>query len=557
MLRTRFLTAPAAAAVALALGLGGALVTTTAASAHTPRVTADCRTLTVSAVYYDTKREITEQRELTPAIPATPEVPAVIETVVVTPAAEEVPEIPEESYEEYAYVWTGAKDSGTVVWSTSMPTERLNDVRTGSSSGGTYGQWSMTGERRTIVTQPFVPGTPAMDEVVEERVVTPAVPARPAVPATYGTVVTQEADARPNTVVVSIDGETVESAAFGTSFSGSYAFEDPFAPHRYTVTITAWNDPSGSKGWTQTIEGTSTPCERPVVAADVRLTYMTDCATDETNTWRFRNPHTEAILITLSNGDTFLAQPGESFYETERRTETLTARWGGPGTGLVAASTVKQSGEDEVSDRCAGPQPETTVEPSGWTVDSTDCGTRTVTESRTIATTSYTLEGNDWIAQLSTTEETGVRAMDADEVELLCPVDVEPAALELVDEWVMSETVCRTGEVIETRTTTTTPYVLVDRRWVLGESTVTTDERSRAMTAVESAALCAVPPTTSPTALVPLGELPTLALGDSAGLARTGASDVMGGLGIAGLIALMTGLGLVLLRRPTPISEEK
>lgn len=556
MLRTRLITAPAAAAVALALGLGGALVSATAASAHTPSVTADCRTLTVTAEYYDTKPEVTEQREITPAIPASPEVPAVIETVVVTPAAEEVPEIPEESYVEYEFVWFGAEGAGTTVWSTATPAERLNDVRSGNGSFGTLGEWRMTGAQRSQVTQPFVPGTPAVAEVTEERVITPAVPARPAVAATYGPVVTQQGDATPNTVVVTIDGEIVESTSFGTSFSGAYAFDDPSAPHAYTVVITAWNDRGGYQGWTRTITGTSTPCEQPAVAVDVRLTYMTGCATDETNTWRFRNPHAEAILITLSNGDTVLAAPGESFYETERRQETLTARWGGPGTGLVAGSTVKASGKDEISERCAGPMPETEVAPSGWTIDAIDCGTTTITESRTVETTSYALEGNEWVGTTTTTEETDTREMDADEVDLLCPIEIEPAAVEVVTGWVTSGVACETGAVIETRSTTTTPFQLEARQWVLGDPVVTTEDRTRSMTPSERAELCPAA-TIRPTAVAPLGDLPTLSLSDSATLARTGPSAALGGLGIAGLVALMTGLGLMLLRRPTQVSGEK
>src|SRR5690606_3488018 len=38
----------------------------------------------------------------------------------------------------------------------------------------------------------------------------------------------------------------------------------PYVMHDWTVTITAWNDVDGSKGWTRTISGTTTPCIPPV-----------------------------------------------------------------------------------------------------------------------------------------------------------------------------------------------------------------------------------------------------------------------------------------------------
>ena len=57
-----------------------------------------------------------------------------------------------------------------------------------------------------------------------------------------------------NTVAVSIDGSPVAGSpfTFGTTFSQTWIVAPPSAPHTATVTVTAWDDPTGSKGWTKT-----------------------------------------------------------------------------------------------------------------------------------------------------------------------------------------------------------------------------------------------------------------------------------------------------------------
>jgi len=99
-----------------------------------------------------------------PAVTEVIEHPATYETVEVTPA---VPEVAEQSFIEFQWKWWGKKGHGTTVWSATMPTERLNDVK----DRGNYGDWRKNGNERKVITQPHVPGVPA---VTEERTLTEA-----------------------------------------------------------------------------------------------------------------------------------------------------------------------------------------------------------------------------------------------------------------------------------------------------------------------------------------------------------------------------------------------
>ncbi len=557
MLRKRFLTTPAAAVVALALGLGGALVTTTAASAHTPSVTSDCQTLSVSLTQYAAQQAAVAGTSTT-------------------------------SYQRYS--WTGGRTdtAPTEIPPSSNWQANTSNYKSGDPVDVAFQQGN--GENASWF---------FWDSTVTTTAGTPA---------------------KTNTVTVTIDGVVVETAEFGQSFVKQYSLGDKYVAHSYSVAVVAHDDPGRSRGWTRTFTGTSKPCARPDVTVPVQLTYMTACAVDSTNTWRFRNPTSTPVTLSLSDGASHVAAPGDTFYETPRSNTTLTATWGGPGTGVVAGSTVKASGVDEVSDACAGPKPDTKVENGEWSVMSTDCDTREITETRTVTTTTYERVGNQWVGTPTTSSETVTRGMTEAELDEYCPVELEPAALEVITEWVVSDVDCDTREVTETRTVTTTPYVLVDREWELGEAVVTAEEQTRPMTAAELDENCPVDiqpaavqvlgdwmvsgkdcdtamvtesrtVSTTPYVLVdrewvagsavettelrtramtdaertalcpavpvtPLGELPTLALTEPRTLALTGPSAALGGLGIAGLVALMAGLGLVLLRRPQPVSEE-
>jgi hypothetical protein len=64
-----------------------------------------------------------------------------------------------------------------------------------------------------------------------------------------------------NRLTVTIDGTKVEnSTKFGDSISKDYPFSNRAAAHSYTVHIQTSDDPDGTRGYTVTENGTSTPC---------------------------------------------------------------------------------------------------------------------------------------------------------------------------------------------------------------------------------------------------------------------------------------------------------
>src|SRR5690606_32666492 len=79
------------------------------------------------------------------------------------------------------------------------------------------------------------------------------------------------ADSTPNSVVVVIDGETVASESFGKSYAAEFAFPSQYEAATYSVIVTAWNDPDGTRGWTRTFEGTSEPCALPALPEESRV----------------------------------------------------------------------------------------------------------------------------------------------------------------------------------------------------------------------------------------------------------------------------------------------
>src|SRR5271157_2656961 len=57
-----------------------------------------------------------------------------------------------------------------------------------------------------------------------------------------------------NTVSASIDGVSVLSTTnFGTTYSNTFSAGSPFVSHTAQVVVFAWDDPTGSHGWTTTI----------------------------------------------------------------------------------------------------------------------------------------------------------------------------------------------------------------------------------------------------------------------------------------------------------------
>jgi len=70
-----------------------------------------------------------------------------------------------------------------------------------------------------------------------------------------------------NHVTVTVDGTVAESASFGDTFIKTYAWGSTAASHTWEVVVSAWDDPTGSKGWSVDQKGTVTGCETEVTPA--------------------------------------------------------------------------------------------------------------------------------------------------------------------------------------------------------------------------------------------------------------------------------------------------
>jgi hypothetical protein len=68
-----------------------------------------------------------------------------------------------------------------------------------------------------------------------------------------------------NSVAVSIDGSAVAGSpfTFGSSFSKTFSVTPPTSAHTAKVEVTAWDDPTGSKGWTKTFNRSIEACQQP------------------------------------------------------------------------------------------------------------------------------------------------------------------------------------------------------------------------------------------------------------------------------------------------------
>ncbi len=68
-----------------------------------------------------------------------------------------------------------------------------------------------------------------------------------------------------NTVAVSIDNVAVSGSpfSFGSSYSHTWSVTPPTASHTAKVVVSAWDDPTGSKGWSKTFDRSIEACEDP------------------------------------------------------------------------------------------------------------------------------------------------------------------------------------------------------------------------------------------------------------------------------------------------------
>ena len=150
---------------------------------------------------------------------------------------------------------------------------------------------------------------------------------------------------------------------------------------------------------------------------------------------------------------------------------------------------------------CIPDQPQAQVTYGNWVDGNWECGDTTVDQTRTVTTTPYALVNGEW--QLDTANATSItdnetRDLTADELATCIPD--QPQAQVTYGDWVDGNWECGDTTVDQTRTVTTTPYVLVEGEWQLdaANATVTAEHQTRELAADERFACDIVVPTQSP-----------------------------------------------------------
>jgi len=249
-------------AIAVLLAGAGLAFTAAPASAHTPAASATCEAITISASNYETKPASGEPTIANPDYqPAVPGTPAVGEPTIVIDNPDYVPAKDAVTATEYLYKQL---ITGKTKW--------LDSLTWNPGLG-----WYYAGETREVEVTPAQPAVGEPQIEVDNPAYVPAVPEVPAVgEPTIPNPEYVEADETPNTVAVTVDGATT-TEEFGTDYSAVVPFENKYVAHDWSVTITAWNDPSGDRGYTQTYSGTTTPCDLPIVPASHSVTGEATC----------------------------------------------------------------------------------------------------------------------------------------------------------------------------------------------------------------------------------------------------------------------------------------
>ena len=360
----------AGAATALLVGGGLALATLTPASAHTPEVTADCSALNISLTNYSHSTEGTPAVDavytdiphhdlVTAAVPAVPGVPAVATTYV----------------QEWKFVQKNHEDH--VQWHEFT----WNDPGQGQGNG-----WNRTSEHRDTTT------------VLKQG--TPAIPGKDAVPAVYNDwtehkLVSQGSPAvagQTNHVSVTDNGASLVATDFSTSYSHPFASSDKTIEHVYHVVVTAYDDPTGSHGWTKTYDLTVAACEAPPVepkdgVINPVTTTEPTCEAGVTYTVPEQADYVKYEL----NGET---RPTPGTY-TLGAGQTVTI-----GAHIAAQNTVENGGEynplsysitligaDKLVTQDCFTQPDAVVTHDSSTVK--DCTAKIITTHHTTTTTEY------------------------------------------------------------------------------------------------------------------------------------------------------------------------
>lgn len=379
---------------------------------------------------------------------------------------------------------------------------------------------------------------------------------------------TKPGSATPNHATVVVDGVSVTDADFVQSYSNTFAFGNKFVSHNYTVTVTAWDDPEGTNGWTKTYTGTSTSCANTVTPIAPAAHNMTCDGVVPVN---------GSISVTLVEGVTYTvawhALTVNSFSNLPAGSYTVTAS---PSSSAYVLAGANSSGNVEftITVVTAGnclpvliavhPEPvtfsaPTCTEGSHIMLPTTPGVKYIINDDSSITATP--LPGYEFVdfggLQSNTVGPFGSGQLPGPkDCSITLPSKPEP----VVGVTHSTDTKCDAKTITATTVTTTTDWVLVNDQWVKGEPKVTQEVVIRDATLVECPPVVApvVPPVhgtvvvsvKSAEQAVQVSRIPTggIAAGDgSTSLAMTGANPLYP-LGAAAIL-LALGIGLMAFKR--------
>jgi hypothetical protein len=459
------------------LTLGMATLVTSPASAHTNAVSATCSALSVDLRYYAASREGSPAQGYTEY--------EWTRTVV-----------DEAAWTEYVrYTYTPEKDgaadpadvSSTPVtdpghWNADHKRYDDSAVDTYIQSGNGRGSWfwwtAATHESSTHVETQWSKNKPAGDGWTTTGAsrfheTSPAVAAKT------------------NHVMVTIDGATVEDTDFSTTFTKSYAFSDKYTSHTYSVVVTAWDDPTGSHGWTFTRSGSSIACTPPVIRVTavfpepIAPTCTTDGSlpslpTDQTGiTFSWDTYNHLKMVATAESGYVLTGVEYKVYEEPGAATGDCYVM---PGIVTVAPATC-QVGDGGAADITGGSITLPTTAGVTYTITTAGGDPVTATDGTAtgLAAGDYTVTATPddgmilavgetgWVLQEDGTATIAVTVAAAADCSITQP-DPQVTATE----WVDGTWACGDTTVEQTREVTTTPYAWIDGAWVLDTENAST-----------------------------------------------------------------------------------
>ena len=490
---------------AAALLLAGGLATASAlpASAHTPSYNVDCTGIELN---------LTQYADIVPGVDPTETTYKTIDNPDYVPAVEAV------YVTEAEFVFKNENNPNSPRWEV----EGWNADSNPESVG-----WTATGQtRQTLVTE----GSPAIGEPTIQVVDVEG---------------TEGAPEKANTVVVTIDGSTVEDTTFGSTFEADYPFADETVAHDYTIEVVAWDDPQ----FNLSVAATSEPCgPAPIVPSVCAAPTVLPVSTNlHPQGWEITNgEYVEGgVEFTSSNWSEAYAYHASDFK-------------------LSDAANLQVDGATAIIMTMAGGG-NVHFEPEPYTMDlwTNTAGVLPVSpggQGGTYAGNLSDLQSDPTIDGVylyfasgsaepvtslltSASFNCSVQAFDHEEA-VVVPEQPEPKVTVTTDSTVDCD--AKTVTTVTTTTTIGTAYDAETNSWIETEPTVQVDTVTRDATEAECPTPAPTePPTDEPTD-TPDDQQPQLPMGGDDGqyLAFTGTNG-SGSVGWAGLIALLLGGGML------------